>query len=136
MDIEVDFAMIAEAVQIINEQFYILGGAICWWYFSEFPGVTPPLPLVVRLIIPASCADRDISIAIKIINDDGLKVLPEIPITIHTAPLVRPGFPNYLPRIFYLPPIQCEKPDNFRIEIYTEGLLKKSVPFGARLSQT
>ena len=77
----VDFALLADAVQVLQGKLYVLGGGWNTLFVAEFPARHPSLGVGLRVRVPWSWTDRPLKIGIDLQDEDGGRVLPGAPIS-------------------------------------------------------
>lgn len=76
----VDFALLADAVQVVQGKLYVLGGGWDTLFVREFPARYPALGVGLRLRVPWSWTDQVIVLGIDLQDADGGRVLPSPPV--------------------------------------------------------
>jgi hypothetical protein len=76
----VDFALLADAVQVLQGKLYVLGGGWNTLFVGEFPARHPSLGVGLRVRVPWSWTDRPLRISIDLQDEDGARMLPGPPI--------------------------------------------------------
>ena len=71
---EVDFAFIADAAEIVNGKAYVMGGAFDTIWTSQMPIEHPALSLVLRLKLSPAELDRKHKLEINLIDEDGQRI--------------------------------------------------------------
>lgn len=90
----VDFALLADAVQVLQGKLYVLGGGWNTLFVAGFPARHPSLGVGLRVHVPWSWTDRSIRIGIDLQDEDGARVLPG-PAISQTVKVSRPqGMPD------------------------------------------
>lgn len=77
----VDFALLADAVQVVQGKLYVLGGGWDTLFVGSFPARYPALGVGLRLRIPWSWTDQVVVLGIDLEDADGTRVLPTPPLT-------------------------------------------------------
>ncbi len=90
----VDFALLADAVQVVVGKLYVLGGGWDALFVPQFPARFPSLGLGLRIRIPWSCTDRPIRVEVDLQDEDGGRVLPSPPIVNELRVGRPPGMPE------------------------------------------
>ncbi len=76
----IDFALLADAVQVVQGKLYVLGGGWDTLFVAGFPARHPSLGIGLRIRVPWSWTDRSITVGVDIQNEDGGRVLPTPPL--------------------------------------------------------
>lgn len=77
----VDFALLADAVQVVQGKLYVLGGGWDTLFVVDFPARYPTLGLGLRVRVPWSWTDQVLLIGVDLQDEDGGRVLPTPPVT-------------------------------------------------------
>lgn len=77
---QVDFALLADAVQVLQGKLYVLGGGWNTLFVADFPARHPSLGVGLRVRVPWSWTDRPLKIGIDLQDEDGARILPGPPI--------------------------------------------------------
>lgn len=77
----VDFALLADAVQVVQGKLYVLGGGWDTLFVVDFPARYPTLGLGLRVRVPWSWTDQVLVIGVDLQDEDGGRVLPTPPVT-------------------------------------------------------
>jgi hypothetical protein len=77
----VDFALLADAVQVVQGKLYVLGGGWDTLFVRGVPARYPALGVGLRVRVPWSYTDRGLVIGIDLQDEDGGRVLPGPPIS-------------------------------------------------------
>jgi hypothetical protein len=72
----VDFALLADAVQVLQGKLYVLGGGWNTLFVSGFPARHPSLGVGLRVRVPWSWTDRSLVIGVDLQDEDGARMLP------------------------------------------------------------
>lgn len=89
----IDFALLADAVQVLQGKLYVLGGGWNTLFVSQFPARHPALGVGLRVRVPWSWTDRPLKIGIDLQDEDGARVLP-VPIVQGVKVGRPPGLPD------------------------------------------
>jgi hypothetical protein len=76
----IDFALLADAVQVSQGKLYVLGGGWDTLFVREFPARYPTLGVGLKVRVPWSWTDRVVVIGIDLQDEDGARVLPTPPL--------------------------------------------------------
>lgn len=76
----VDFALLADAVQVVQGKLYVLGGGWDTLFVTQFPARYPTLGLGLRVRVPWSWTDQVLVIGVDLQDEDGGRVLPTPPV--------------------------------------------------------
>lgn len=76
----IDFALLADAVQVVQGKLYVLGGGWDTLFVGDFPARHPSLGIGLRIRVPWSWTDRQITVGVDIQDEDGGRVLPTRPL--------------------------------------------------------
>lgn len=76
----IDFALLADAAQVVQGKLYVLGGGWNTLFVGSFPARHPSLSVGLRVRVPWSWSERTIVIAVDLQDQDGGRVLPTGPI--------------------------------------------------------
>lgn len=76
----VDFALLADAVQVVQGKLYVLGGGWDTLFVGGFPARHPTLGIGLRIRVPWSWTDRQVVVGVDIQDQDGARVLPTPPL--------------------------------------------------------
>lgn len=76
----VDFALLADAVQVVQGKLYVLGGGWDTLFVTDFPARYPTLGLGLRVRVPWSWTDQVLVIGVDLQDEDGGRVLPTPPV--------------------------------------------------------
>lgn len=76
----VDFALLADAVQVVQGKLYVLGGGWDTLFVVDFPARYPTLGLGLRVRVPWSWTDQVLVIGVDLQDEDGGRVLPTPPV--------------------------------------------------------
>jgi hypothetical protein len=76
----VDFALLADAVQVVQGKLYVLGGGWDTLFVADFPARYPSLGLGLRVRVPWSWTDQVLVIGVDLQDEDGGRVLPTPPV--------------------------------------------------------
>ncbi len=77
----VDYALLADAVQVVQGKLYVLGGGWDTLFVPGFPARFPSLGVGLRIRVPWSWADQVVVIGVDLQEEDGARVLPSPPLT-------------------------------------------------------
>lgn len=77
---QVDFALLADAVQVLQGKLYVLGGGWNTLFVAGFPARHPSLGVGLRVRVPWSWTERPLKIGIDLQDEDGARILPGPPI--------------------------------------------------------
>ena len=100
MDIEagikptVDYALLADAVQVVMGKLYVLGGGWDALFVPGFPARFPSLGVGLRIRVPWSWADQVVRIGVDLQDEDGGRVLPTAPVAQGVKVSRPPGIPE------------------------------------------
>jgi hypothetical protein len=75
MELEIEFLLIADAVEVVNQKLYALGGGWNRWSAKSFP-TQIRLGLAVSVSVPWERTNERIPVAISILDADGHDVGP------------------------------------------------------------
>lgn len=75
-----DFALLADAVQVVQGKLYVLGGGWDTLFVSEFPARYPSLGVGLRVRVPWSWTNQVLVIGVDLQDEDGGRVLPAPPL--------------------------------------------------------
>jgi hypothetical protein len=90
----VDFALLADAVQVLQGKLYVLGGGWNTLFVVEFPARHPSVGVGLRVRVPWSWTEQPLRIGIDLQDEDGARMLPGPPIS-QTVKVSRPqGMPD------------------------------------------
>jgi hypothetical protein len=76
----VDYALLADAVQVVQGKLYVLGGGWDTLFVPGFPARFPALGVGLRVRVPWSWADHVVVIGVDLQDEDGARVLPTDPL--------------------------------------------------------
>ncbi len=91
---QVDFALLADAVQVLQGKLYVLGGGWNTLFVAGFPARHPSLGVGLRVRVPWSWTDRPLKIGIDLQEEDGARILPGPPIAQGVKVSRPPGIPD------------------------------------------
>jgi hypothetical protein len=72
----VDFALLADAVQVLQGKLYVLGGGWNSLFVGSFPARHPSLGVGLRVRVPWSWTEQPLKIGIDLQDEDGARMLP------------------------------------------------------------
>lgn len=75
-----DFALLADAVQVVQGKLYVLGGGWDTLFVSDFPARYPSLGVGLRVRVPWSWTNQVLVIGVDLQDEDGGRVLPAPPL--------------------------------------------------------
>ena len=90
----VDFALLADAVQVLQGKLYVLGGGWNTLFVNSFPARHPSLGVGLRVRVPWSWTDRPLKLGVDLQNEDGGRILPGPPIQQGLKVGRPPGLPD------------------------------------------
>lgn len=90
----VDYALLADAVQVVQGKLYVLGGGWDTLFVPGFPARFPSLGVGLRVRVPWSWADQVVVIGVDLQEEDGGRVLPTAPLTQGLKVSRPPGLPE------------------------------------------
>ena len=73
----VDFAIVADAIQVSDDRIHLLGGGWDTLWVHGFPATVHSLALGIRLRVPWTRANERFMLEIDLENEDGISVLGE-----------------------------------------------------------
>ncbi|GIU91997.1 MAG: hypothetical protein KatS3mg011_0903 [Acidimicrobiia bacterium] len=76
----VEFALLADSVQVVQGKLYVLGGGWDTLFVPDFPARHPALGIGLRVRVPWSWTDRVLVIGVDLQDEDGNRVLPSPPL--------------------------------------------------------
>ncbi len=76
----VDYALLADAVQVVHGKLYLLGGGWDSLFVPGFPARYPSLGVGLRVRVPWSWTDRVLVIGVDLQDEDGQRILPTKPL--------------------------------------------------------
>lgn len=76
----VDYALLADAVQVVHGKLYLLGGGWDSLFVPAFPARYPSLGVGLRVRVPWSWTDRVLVIGVDLQDEDGARILPTKPL--------------------------------------------------------
>jgi hypothetical protein len=76
----IDFALLADAVQVVQGKLYVLGGGWDTLFVAGLPARYPTLGLGLRVRVPWSWTDQVLVIGVDLQDEDGARVLPTPPL--------------------------------------------------------
>jgi len=79
--IDVDFMILADDAQIINERLYLLGGGVNLLGLSSFPFTIPPLNAVFRFRVPWPDTDTLFTYSLEVLDPQGAPLAQRKPDT-------------------------------------------------------
>lgn len=90
----VDYALLADAVQVVQGKLYVLGGGWDTLFVPGFAARFPSLGVGLRIRVPWSSADQVVVIGVDLQDEDGGRVLPTPPLTQGVKVSRPPGIPE------------------------------------------
>lgn len=90
----VDYALLADAVQVVQGKLYVLGGGWDTLFVPGFPARFPSLGVGLRVRVPWSWADQVVMIGVDLQDEDGGRVLPSPPLVQGVKVSRPPGIPE------------------------------------------
>ncbi len=90
----VDYALLADAVQVVQGKLYVLGGGWDTLFVPGFPARFPSLGVGLRVRVPWSWADQVVVIGVDLQDEDGARVLPTAPLAQGVKVSRPPGLPE------------------------------------------
>lgn len=90
----VDYALLADAVQVVQGKLYLLGGGWDTLFVPGFPARFPSLGVGLRVRVPWSWADQVVVIGVDLQDEDGARVLPTAPLAQGVKVSRPPGLPE------------------------------------------
>ena len=81
---EIDFLLLADRAEVLNGKLYMMGGA---WDRRRIRDITAPVPLtiVVSVLVPWNLTNEPHQLRLRIEDDDGAAVAPEVDATINVG---------------------------------------------------
>lgn len=76
----IDFALLADSVQVVQGKLYVLGGGWDTLFVKQFPARYPSLGVGLRVRVPWSWTDQVLVIGVDLQDEDGARVLPSDPL--------------------------------------------------------
>ena len=76
----VDYALLADAVQVVHGKLYLLGGGWDSLFVADFPARYPSIGVGLRVRVPWSWTDRVLVIGVDLQDEDGQRILPTKPL--------------------------------------------------------
>lgn len=76
----IDFALLADAVHVVQGKLYVLGGGWDALFVPGFPARHPALGVGLRVRVPWSRTDQVLVIGVDLQDEDGARVLPAPPL--------------------------------------------------------
>ena len=133
----IDFALLADAVQAANGKLFILGGGWDSLWVSQFPARHPTLGIGVRVRVPWTWADRQVTLSVELQDEDGGSIIARGPLT-HTFMVSRPrGLPEGtdigLVRAFAVNNLLFEKAGGYSFVISVNDVVRDRLRFTVRL---
>ncbi len=86
----IDFALLADAVQVSDDRVHILGGGWDTLWTHGFPATIHSLAVAMRLRVPWTKANERFVVEVDLVDDDGFSVLGEHKVS-HPFELGRPA---------------------------------------------
>ena len=82
--VEVDFLLLADRAEVLNGKLYMMGGA---WDRRHIRDIEAPVPLtiVVGVLVPWNLTNEPHRLGIRIEDEDGNPVLPEVEATVNVG---------------------------------------------------
>ena len=90
----VDFALLADAVQVVQGKLFVLGGGWDTLFVRSFPARYPTLGVGLRVRVPWSWTDQPLVIGVDLQDEDGQRVLPGAPLAQGVKVARPPGIPE------------------------------------------
>ncbi len=90
----VEYALLADAVQVVQGKLYVLGGGWDTLFVPGFPARFPSLGVGLRVRVPWSWADQVVMIGVDLQDEDGGRVLPSPPLAQGVKVSRPPGIPE------------------------------------------
>ena len=130
---KLDFAFLADAAEAqVGRKFYVLGGGIDSIGAHAFPVVHPHISLVLRLLVHPTEVDRDHSLEIRLIDEDGGE-LARVDGSFNARGPAQPGREIALPFVMNMVNTRFEHAGDYSLEILIDHQHAKSLPL--RLQQ-
>jgi hypothetical protein len=90
----VDFALLADAVQVVQGKLYVLGGGWDTLFVPGFPARHPSLGVGLRVRVPWSWTEHTLVIEVDLQDEDGARMLPAPPLAQGVRVARPPGVPE------------------------------------------
>jgi hypothetical protein len=133
MAMQLDWAMMAEAVQIRDGLAFVLGGGFDTVVSNQLPAALHGA-IAIRLLLHRTEVDRQHAVEVRILDEDGQELL-----RLHGH--FQPGIPDELPLgwdipllvTFGIPNLPLPKESRYSVEILGDGTHLKSLNLRVRL---
>jgi hypothetical protein len=126
---DLDFAFLADAVDVTMGKLFVLGGAFDTIYVGGFPAMHPTLAVAVRLLLSPHDLDRKHKLEIMLLDADG-RAIASAPgeLMVSRSPESPQGWKQavMLPLRFFNIPFQTA--GHYSIEILINGTIAKGIP--------
>ena len=126
---EVEFLILADAVQAVNGKLYMLGGGWTTLHAPEIPTMHP-LGIALGFRVPWQETNQVHRLEISMVDADGAPVIPPIQAQLEMGrpPGLRPGT-DQTAVIAVNAAVQFTKPGRYEVEVAVEGQMAKAVAF-------
>ena len=129
---EIDFAFLADAAEVVNGKFYVMGGGFDTLYANEAPFVYHrPFSYVVRLLFNPAELDRKHHVEIHINDEDGKKIASiEGDLEIKRGPHLPKGWRQGFLSVWNIANLRFEKFGDYVFDVVVNGSsLNRALPF-------
>ena len=124
---EVEFLILADAVQAVNGKIYMLGGG--WTTLHATMPTTHPLGIALGFRVPWLETNQVHRLEIKMMDADGAPVIPPIQAELEMGrpPGLRGADQTAV--VAVNAPVQFTKTGRYEVQVAVEGQVAKAVPF-------
>lgn len=133
---QVEFAMLADAVQAVGGKLFVLGGGWDTLWVRQFPARHPTLGIGIRLRIPWSFAEEKFVLAVDLVDEDGKSLFQgrklAQPIRFRRPPGLPVGGDVGLVRAFTFSNLPLVKPGGYAFRILVDDQEVSRLRFWAR----
>lgn len=121
----IDFAILADAVQAVAGKLYVLGAGWDTIHSARFPARHPTLGIAVRINVPWSRANEELTLTIDLVDEDGSSMFAGRQLR-HTLlakppPLLPAGSEMGIVRSFTFNNLSFPKPGGYAFVLFVDG---------------